>query len=90
VHKAVQELTPSWRNELEITEAIQWLIDNGRKVLSTTITGYWKDTGNVADMLEVNRLVLESVESRVDGTVDAATELIGRWSSRPTLSSRRG
>ena len=78
VHDAVKELTPSWRNELEITEAIQWLIDNGRKVLSTTITGYWKDTGNVTDMLEVNRLVLEGIDSRVDGTVDAASELIGR------------
>ena len=77
-HEAVKELTPSWRNELEITEAIQWLIDNGRKVQSTTITGYWKDTGNVADMLEVNRLVLEGIDLRVDGTVDASSELIGR------------
>ena len=78
VHEAVKQLAPSWRNELEITEAIQWLIDNGRKVLSTTITGYWKDTGNVTDMLEVNRLVLEAIDSRVDGVVDAASELIGR------------
>jgi glucose-1-phosphate thymidylyltransferase len=78
VHEAVAHLEPSWRGELEITEAIQWLIDNGRKVRSTTITGYWKDTGNVADMLEVNRMVLESAEPRCDGVVDAATELIGR------------
>ena len=78
VHDAVRELRPSWRNELEITEAIQWLLDDGRKVLSTTITGYWKDTGNVADMLEVNRLVLEGIDSRIDGIADAASELIGR------------
>jgi glucose-1-phosphate thymidylyltransferase len=78
VHEAVRQLAPSWRGELEITEAIQWLIDNGRKVRSTTITGYWKDTGNVADMLEVNRMVLESVNPELRGTVDAATELIGR------------
>jgi glucose-1-phosphate thymidylyltransferase len=78
IHEAVVQLEPSWRGELEITEAIQWLIDNGRKVRSTTITGYWKDTGNVADMLEVNRMVLESAEPRCDGVVDAATELIGR------------
>ena len=78
VHEAVRELTPSWRGELEITEAIQWLIDDGRKVRSTVITGYWKDTGNVTDMLEVNRLVLESLEPRCDGTVDAGSELIGR------------
>ena len=75
---AVRELTPSWRGELEITEAIQWLIDHGREVLSTTITGYWKDTGNVAGMLEVNRLVLEGTGSRVEGPVDTASELIGR------------
>jgi len=78
IHEAVVQLEPSWRGELEITEAIQWLIDNGRKVRSTTITGYWKDTGNVADMLEVNRMVLESAEPRCDGVVDAATEIIGR------------
>jgi glucose-1-phosphate thymidylyltransferase len=78
VHEAVAKLEPSWRGELEITEAIQWLIDHGRKVRSTTITGYWKDTGNVADMLEVNRMVLEGLEPVCAGEVDAATELIGR------------
>ncbi len=78
VHEAVRQLEPSWRGELEITEAIQWLIDNGRKVRSSTITGYWKDTGNVSDMLEVNRMVLEGVERQVNGTVDTCTELIGR------------
>jgi glucose-1-phosphate thymidylyltransferase len=78
VHEAVAKLEPSWRGELEITEAIQWLIDHGRKVRSTTITGYWKDTGNVADMLEVNRMVLEGLEPACAGEVDAATELIGR------------
>ena len=78
VHEAVANLQPSWRGELEITEAIQWLLDHGRTVKSTTITGYWKDTGNVTDMLEVNRLVLESLEPRIDGTVDDACEIIGR------------
>jgi glucose-1-phosphate thymidylyltransferase len=78
VHEAARQLKPSWRGELEITEAIQWLIDDGRKVRSTTITGYWKDTGNVADMLEVNRMVLEGLEPSVQGDVDGATELIGR------------
>ena len=78
VHEAVSRLTPSWRGELEITEAIQWLIDKGNKVRSTTITGYWKDTGNVADMLEVNRMVLETITPRVQGAVDTESELIGR------------
>jgi len=78
VHQAVRELKPSWRGELEITEAIQWLIDHGMVVRSTTITGYWKDTGNVTDMLEVNRLVLEAAELRLDGTVSRDCEIIGR------------
>ncbi|GAA1726485.1 glucose-1-phosphate thymidylyltransferase [Nonomuraea bangladeshensis] len=78
VHAAVAELKPSWRGELEITDAIQWLIEAGLRVDSSVISGYWKDTGNVTDMLEVNRLVLESVEPRVDGYVDAASELVGR------------
>lgn len=78
IHRAVAELKPSWRGELEITDAIQWLIDRGHPVRSTTVTGYWKDTGNVDDMLEVNRLLLESVASRVEGEVDDASVLIGR------------
>jgi glucose-1-phosphate thymidylyltransferase len=78
IHKAVAGLKPSWRGELEITEAIQWLLDNGLTVNSTVITGYWKDTGNVADMLEVNRLVLESIEPRIDGIVESDCEVIGR------------
>jgi glucose-1-phosphate thymidylyltransferase len=78
VHEAVRSLTPSGRGELEITEGLQWLIDAGYKVKSTVISGYWKDTGNVADMLEVNRMVLEGLTGRQEGAVDADTELIGR------------
>ncbi|MDX6331047.1 MAG: glucose-phosphate thymidylyltransferase [Streptomycetaceae bacterium] len=78
IHEAVRGIEPSWRGELEITHAIQWLIDQKRDVRSTTISGYWKDTGNVADMLEVNRSVLERVEPSVEGTVDETSEIIGR------------
>jgi glucose-1-phosphate thymidylyltransferase len=78
VHEAVRQLVPSGRGELEITEALQWLIDDGRKVRSTIISGYWKDTGNVADMLEVNRMVLEGMTAQQEGAVDDETELIGR------------
>jgi glucose-1-phosphate thymidylyltransferase len=77
VHEAVRAIRPSARGELEITDALQHLIDTGRDVRSTVITGYWKDTGNVTDLLEVNRTVLERVETRIDGTVDSS-ELIGR------------
>ena len=78
VHEAVRAIEPSPRGELEITHAIQWLIEQGRDVRSSTIAGYWKDTGNVADMLEVNRSVLEGVEADIAGKVDEASEIIGR------------
>jgi glucose-1-phosphate thymidylyltransferase len=78
VHEAARNLKPSWRGELEITEAIQWLIDHNNTVRSLVITGYWKDTGNVTDMLEVNRMVLETAEPRQHGNVDAGSEIIGR------------
>jgi glucose-1-phosphate thymidylyltransferase len=78
VHEAVAALKPSWRGELEITDAIQWLIDQGRRVESTVISGYWKDTGNVTDMLEVNRIVLDGAERRLDGDIGDECEIIGR------------
>ncbi|MFJ4517406.1 glucose-1-phosphate thymidylyltransferase [Streptomyces sp. NPDC088816] len=78
IHEAVRSIEPSWRGELEITHAIQWLIDNKCDVRSTTISGYWKDTGNVTDMLEVNRSVLETVEPLNAGAVDERSEIIGR------------
>lgn len=83
IHEAVRSIEPSWRGELEITHAIQWLIDAGRDVRSTIISGYWKDTGNVTDMLEVNRSVLETLERRIDGTVDGESEIIGRVRIEP-------
>ncbi|MEU2928198.1 glucose-1-phosphate thymidylyltransferase [Streptomyces sp. NPDC007251] len=78
VHEAVRAVKPSWRGELEITHALQYLIDTRADVRSTVIGGYWKDTGNVGDMLEVNRTVLERLERRVDGEVDDASETVGR------------
>ena len=78
VHDAVRAIKPSARGELEITDALQWLIDEGRDVRPHLVTGYWKDTGRLEDMLECNRKVLESVEPLVLGSVDADSQLIGR------------
>ena len=64
IFDAARALEPSWRGELEITEAIQGLIDDGHRVQSEIVTGWWKDTGQLADMLEANRLVLEEVETQ--------------------------
>jgi glucose-1-phosphate thymidylyltransferase len=75
--EAAKTLEPSWRNEYEITEAIQWLIDRGRTVRAEMVTGYWKDTGRPEDLLEANRMMLGAMTSRVDGEVDAASTLEG-------------
>ncbi|MGZ8600161.1 MAG: glucose-1-phosphate thymidylyltransferase [Actinomycetota bacterium] len=75
--EAAATLEPSWRNEYEITEAIQWLIDNGRTVRAEMVTGYWKDTGRPEDLLEANRRMLSVMEPRVDGEVDEASSLDG-------------
>ncbi|MGD3112009.1 glucose-1-phosphate thymidylyltransferase [Streptomyces sp. YGL11-2] len=79
IHEGIHEIKPSPRGELEITHAIQWLIEEGRDVRSTVTTDYWRDTGNVADMLEVNRHVLDRTgdSARVEGEVDADSTLIG-------------
>jgi glucose-1-phosphate thymidylyltransferase len=77
IQDAVRAISPSPRGELEITDAIQWLIDDGKDVRSRQITGYWKDTGRVEDMLECNRMVLEATEAATHGTV-TDSELIGR------------
>ncbi|MEU3984636.1 glucose-1-phosphate thymidylyltransferase [Streptomyces sp. NPDC026672] len=79
VHDAVRAIEPSARGELEITDALRWLVEQeDSTVRSTVITGYWKDTGNVNDMLEVNRTLLERLETRIDGYVDESSEIIGR------------
>ena len=78
IHEAVASIKPSARGELEITDAIQWLIEQGRPVRSHLVTGYWKDTGRLEDMLECNRKVLEGLEPDIRGSVDEASRVIGR------------
>ena len=69
IHDIIADLKPSPRGEYEITEAIQGLIDRDMTVRSHIVTGWWKDTGTVEAMLDANRLILEDVEIRQDGTV---------------------
>jgi glucose-1-phosphate thymidylyltransferase len=77
IHEAVRRIAPSARGELEITDAVQWLIDAGERVSVSTFSGYWKDTGRIEDVLDCNRELLAGIDGRVEGTVDAASELIG-------------
>ena len=70
VFESVNRIKPSLRNELEITDAIQDLVDRGLTVRPHIVDGWWKDTGKLEDMLEANRLILDTFERRIDGTVD--------------------
>jgi glucose-1-phosphate thymidylyltransferase len=80
VHQAVKSIRPSARGELEITDAIQWMIDKGYKVGAEVIEGWWKDTGKPDDILEANRLILEDIERDVSGAkvVDETSQISGR------------
>ena len=78
IHTAVNNITPSWRGELEITDAIQWLVENGYQVYPYIHRGWWIDTGRPGDMLEANGLVLEELEPSVAGYIDRDSEVDGR------------
>ncbi|GLX54021.1 glucose-1-phosphate thymidylyltransferase [Streptomyces sp. MB22_4] len=77
IHEAVRSIEPSARGELEITDAIQWLVSTGADVRAGRYEGYWKDTGNVEDVLECNRYVLDGLRPAVRGAVDDASVLVG-------------
>ena len=76
--ESVNRIKPSFRNELEITDAIQDLIDRGLTVRPHIVEGWWKDTGKLEDMLEANRLILDTFERRIDGSVDAESRIEGK------------
>lgn len=78
IHRAVREIEPSWRGELEITDAIQWLFDAGLAVRAHETTGDWIDTGKKDDLLEANRIVLDGVDASLQGRVDSDSQVIGR------------
>ena len=78
VFESVNRIKPSFRNELEITDAIQDLIDRGLTVRPHIVDGWWKDTGKLEDMLEANRLILDTLERRIEGTVDAESRIEGK------------
>ncbi len=77
VFEAVNAIKPSWRNELEITDAIQYLVDKGYDVHPHLVSGWWKDTGKIEDILEANRLILESIVGKIQGKVDETSKING-------------
>ncbi len=79
IHQAVRSIKLSARNEWEITDAIAWLIEAGQRVRAHVHTGFWKDTGQIEDLLECNRMLLAASvgAARIDGTVDATSTVTG-------------
>lgn len=78
IFEAVNAIKPSLRGELEITDAIQWLVSNGHDVFPYIHRGWWIDTGRPGDMLEANSLVLEELTPHIDGYVDRESEVDSR------------
>ncbi|MEV7570643.1 glucose-1-phosphate thymidylyltransferase [Streptomyces tanashiensis] len=78
IHEAVAAIEPGARGELEITDAVQWLVTHGSHVAASEYDGYWKDTGRVEEVLACNRELLGDQTARVDGEVDAASRVTGR------------
>ncbi|NLU74356.1 glucose-1-phosphate thymidylyltransferase [Streptomyces sp. HNM0575] len=78
IHEAVAAIEPSARGELEITDAVQWLVSSGADVRAGRYDGYWKDTGQVEDVLECNSRLLDGLSRRVDGRVDTGSVLVGK------------
>ncbi len=77
IHEAVRSIEPSARGELEITDAIQWLIDSGAPVRSNELQGPWVDTGKLTDLLEANAIVLGRANADVRGSIDDKSALHG-------------
>ena len=78
IFEAVKAIRPSARQELEITDAIQWLIEHGRSVHPHLVTGWWKDTGKIEDMLEANRIILDTFVPRGLENLDSGSRVEGK------------
>jgi glucose-1-phosphate thymidylyltransferase len=78
IFDAAKAISPSKRGELEITDAIQWLLDNGYSVHPHIVKGWWKDTGKIEDMLEANRTVLDTFDLDVRGVVTGESQIEGK------------
>ncbi|MEM3191242.1 MAG: sugar phosphate nucleotidyltransferase [Candidatus Parvarchaeota archaeon] len=77
IFDTVKKIKPSWRNELEITDAIQLLLEENKRIAVQRVNGWWKDTGKPEDLLEANQLVLADIKSSIEGEISEDAELAG-------------
>ncbi len=78
IFEAARAIRPSARQELEITDAIQWLVDHGKSVHPHIVSGWWKDTGKIEDMLEANRIILDTFTAKGLESVDSGCRVEGK------------
>ncbi|XVQ90072.1 glucose-1-phosphate thymidylyltransferase [Microbispora siamensis] len=89
VHRAVQSIGRSHRDEWEITDAIQWLVDQGEPVRAHQFSGFWRDTGQIEDLLDCNRVLLDGLAGDRRGDIDALSQLSGQVVVEPGAKIRR-
>lgn len=90
IFDAITKIKPSWRDELEITDAIQQLIDDGYNVDSFVVDGWWKDTGKPEDVLDANQLILETLKTDVKGIIEENVKIKGRVSIGENTTIKSG
>ncbi|ARM74647.1 glucose-1-phosphate thymidylyltransferase [Acidianus manzaensis] len=78
IHKYIEKLKPSWRGEYEITDAIQLMINDGKKVEAIKVKGWWKDTGKPEDLIEANQLILDKITTEIKGQINEKAKIEGR------------
>ena len=90
IFKMIKQLKPSWRGELEITEAVQLLLDNRYNVSHQFVKGWWKDTGTPEDILEANRLVLDELKPQTKGKIEDKNSIQGRVTIEENTTIKKG
>ncbi|OYR41357.1 glucose-1-phosphate thymidylyltransferase [Halorubrum sp. Eb13] len=88
--EAIEEISPSERGELEITDVFQWLIDHEMNVDSHTVEDWWKDTGKPKDIVSANRLILDNLDTTTDGTIEAGAKTMGQIDLHETATIESG
>ena len=90
IFQMIKKLKPSWRGELEITEALQMLLDAGYRVGHRIVDGWWKDTGTIEDMIDANILILDEIKTSIKGTVEDMSCIQGRISLGQNSTIKKG